>query len=81
MSSACPTCNDSTLGFYAGPNGVDRCLNCLHDVSAPKASEPPPPEPNKDVGDKAESGPKSVMTTAGTVQDKATRGPKESKSK
>lgn len=76
--SSCSTCG-STLGFYDGPNGTPRCLNCFHDQDMPTATEAPPPEPNKDVQDKAEDSPKNVMTTAGTVQDKAVRGPKEPK--
>lgn len=78
MASACSTCT-STLGFYQGPNGVARCLNCFHDQGYALVPEDPAvsPEPNTQVEDKAEPGPKNIMTTSGTVQDKAVRGPKE----
>lgn len=72
-TSPCPTCN-STMGFYPGPNGVPRCLNCFHDTNLEQLPADPEvsPEPNKDKA-------QSIMTSQGTVQDKAVRGPKERK--
>lgn len=67
----CPTCR-STLGFYDGPNGKPRCLNCFHDTDAPQAKEAPNPEPNAGGTTQAIAAAKIVGAS-----DKAMRGPKE----
>jgi hypothetical protein len=79
MPNACATCG-STMGFFKGPNGYARCLNCMHDQDFKDLPADPSvsPEPNTQVDDKAQDSP-TVMTTKGNVRDKAVRGPKEQK--
>lgn len=67
----CPTCN-STLGYYQGPNGRLRCLNCFHDTDSPTVDNPSP-EPNAGGTSQAIASAKPATK----AQDKAMRGPKE----
>jgi hypothetical protein len=70
-SQPCATCQ-STLGYYQGPNGTARCLNCFHDQDFKTPTEDPPPEPNA-------SGTTVAIASAkpDRASDKAMRGPKE----
>jgi hypothetical protein len=80
--AACSFCG-SDLGFYDGPNGKPRCLNCYgEEAGTPSKEEAATPEPNRPVEgtvevsdqikqeaqDKAQAGPASTRGAA-TAED------------
>lgn len=66
----------SDLGYYDGPNGKPRCLNCfMEQPDQPSSAEAKTTEPNRDFKDKAVAPPEPLTSTSGkAAKGKSTAG-------